>query len=207
MDSQHFQPLARADLPEETLDLARFLIGCTLVRVLADGARLACRIVETEAYPPGDAAGHAYTGQTARNRSLFRERGFSYVYLAYGLAWCANVSSGLAGVGSGVLLRAGEPLGGVADMARRRGAALGRPVRPLDITRGPGRLAQAMAIGREQDGLDLCAGGGELYLAGPRGAGEIGESVRIGITKEAHRAWRFYERGNPHVSGRRALSP
>ena len=178
------------------------------MRDLPDGMRLACRIVETEAYPPGDAAGHAFIGQTARNRSLFRACGFSYVYLAYGVAWCATVSSGAAGEGCGVLLRAGEPLEGIVEMERRRGALSGRAVRPLDIARGPGRLAQAMAIAKELDGLDLCTGSGELYLAAPvRGAGEIGVSVRIGITRQAHQPWRFYERGNPNVSGRRALSP
>ena len=101
-------PLARATLPVDTAALARFLIGKLLVRELPEGAASG-RIVETEAYVIGDAAGHAYGGMTPRNRSLFLERGHAYVYLAYGLSWMLNVSSEAKGVGAGVLIRALEP--------------------------------------------------------------------------------------------------
>ena len=118
--------LRRSELPTGTLQLARFLIGKTLVHDLPEG-RISGRIVETEAYPPGDAAGHAFRGQTPRNRSLFLERGHAYVYFAYGVHWLLNVSSELPGVGAGVLLRALELLEGVdlvQDESRKSRAGL-----------------------------------------------------------------------------------
>ena len=89
-------PLARAELPVETVSLARYLIGKILLREMPEGVA-GGRIVETEAYVVGDAAGHAYRGMTPRNRSLFLERGHAYVYLAYGSAYMLNVSSEIAG--------------------------------------------------------------------------------------------------------------
>src|SRR5271154_892930 len=98
-------PLSRADLPADTVEMARSLIGKTFAHDRPEG-RASGRIVETEAYPPGDPAAHAFIGPTRRNRSLFRERGYSYVYLGYGVSWLANVSSETEGVGAGVLIRA-----------------------------------------------------------------------------------------------------
>jgi DNA-3-methyladenine glycosylase len=187
--------LRRSELPADTVALARYLIGKTLVHDDAAG-RTAGRIVETEAYVIGDAAGHAYRGQTQRNRSLFLRRGHAYVYFIYGVAYLLNVSSEQAGIGAGVLLRALEPLEGILLMHQRRGAV---PMR--DLARGPGRLSVAMGVGIEHDGLDLCARG-PLWLGREmRAPGEIGVSVRIGITKEAHRELRFFERGSSFVSG------
>ena len=187
--------LHRAELPIDTAKLARFLIGKTLVHDLPVG-RLSGRIVETEAYVVGDAAGHAFRGQTQRNRSLFLERGHAYVYLAYGLHCMLNVSSEVPGVGAGVLLRALEPLEGIHLMRLRRAQA---PL--IDLARGPGRLAQAMGIGLRHDGLDLCAAG-PLWLGDSvRPMGDIGRSVRIGVSRETQRLLRFYERGSPYVSG------
>ena len=113
----HLRRLRRSELPANTLQLARFLIGKTLVHDLPEG-RISGRIVETEAYPPGDAAGHAFRGQTPRNGSLFLGRGHAYVYFAYGVYWLLNVSSEVPGVGAGVLLRALELLEGV-DLVQR----------------------------------------------------------------------------------------
>jgi DNA-3-methyladenine glycosylase len=192
--------LRRAELPVGTVALARYLIGKTLVRELPEG-RLSGRIVETEAYLVGDAACHAFRGPTPRNRSLFLARGHAYVYFIYGSYFMMNVSSERAGIGAGVLLRALEPCDGIAVMADRRGAAA-----PRDLARGPGRLAAAFAIDRSLDGLDLCAAGA-LWLAGPlRPRRPIGESVRIGLTVEAERVLRFYERGSLYVSGPRRLN-
>jgi len=192
-------PLARADLPADTASLARYLIGKLVVRSLPEGV-VSGRIVETEAYVVGDAAGHAYRGMTPRNRSLFLERGHAYVYLAYGTSHMLNVSSERPGIGAGVLIRAIEPLEGIAIMQRNRGIE-----RLRDLARGPGRLTAALQIDRRLDGLDLCRKG-PLWLArGDREPGEIGESVRIGISREAHRRLRFYLRGSPFVSGPRSL--
>ena len=119
-------PVARAELPVDTAALARFLIGKLLVRELPEGVASG-RIVETEAYVIGDAAGHAYRGMTPRNRSLFLERGHAYVYLAYGVSWMLNVSSEAPGIGAGVLIRALEPLEGIAIMRQQsRNRALAR---------------------------------------------------------------------------------
>jgi DNA-3-methyladenine glycosylase len=180
--------------------MARFLIGKVLVRDHPDG-RTSGRIVETEAYPPGDASGHAYRGETPARRSLFLRPGHGYVYFTYGSCYCFNVSSEPAGVGAGILIRALEPLEGIALMRRRRGTDTLR-----DLARGPGRLAVAMAIDRDLDGIDLCVKG-PLWLATcslPTGA--IASSVRIGISREANHLRRFHERGNPHVSGTKRLN-
>src|SRR5271170_2700874 len=115
------QRLRRADLPVDTATLARFLIGKTLVHDHPEG-RMSGRIVETEAYVIGDAAGHAYRGPTPRNRTLFLTRGHAYVYFVYDCWYALNVSGERAGVGAGVLLRALEPLEGIALMHRRRGS-------------------------------------------------------------------------------------
>ncbi len=182
------------------MEMARFLIGKILVRDTAEG-RTSGRIVETEAYPLGDASSHAFRGQTPRVRSMFLEKGHGYVYFTYGVHFCFNVCSEPLGIGAGVLIRALEPLEGIALMQRRRGTA-----RLLDLARGPGRVAAAMAIDRAIDGIDLCVAG-PLWLADGDPAAAIRKSRRIGISREAHRLRRFYERGNPHVSGPRRLSP
>lgn len=191
--------LRRADLPEESVALARYLIGKTLVRELPRG-RLAGRIVETEAYLPGDAACHAYGGVTQRNRALFMAHGHAYVYFIYGNHFMLNVSSERADVGAGVLLRAIEPLEGIGLMQKHRGIT-----RLRELTNGPGKLAQAFAINMQLYGEDYC-GSGPLWLADAvRPVARIGTSKRIGISRNAHRLLRFYEKGNPFVSGPRAL--
>jgi DNA-3-methyladenine glycosylase len=193
--------LARASVPADTIALARFLIGKILVRELPTGW-MSGRIIETEAYVVGDAAGHAYRGQTPRNKSLFLGPGHAYIYFAYGTSYLLNVSSEAAGIGAGVLIRAIEPMHGISAMQHNRGAK-----RLLDLTRGPGRLAAALRIDRRLDGLDLF-GGGPLWLGTVGHEPEaIGESTRIGITREVDRLLRFYIPGNPFVSGPRRLSP
>ena len=93
-----YRSLARSELPIDTVSLARYLIGKVLVRELLEGVATG-RIVETEAYVVGDAAGHAYRGMTRRNRSLFLERGHAYIHLAYGSSYMLNVSSEMPGIG------------------------------------------------------------------------------------------------------------
>lgn len=191
--------LRRADLPADTATLARFLIGKTLVHDHPAG-RMSGRIVETEAYVVGDSAAHAYGGQTPRNHSLFLDRGHAYVYFVYGCWYALNVSGESAGVGAGVLLRAVEPLEGVALMQRHRGIE-----RLVDLARGPGRLAAALDIDRRYDGADLCAPGLLWLGSAVRPAGRVGRSIRIGISREIERKLRFFERDNAFVSGPRRL--
>ena len=195
----------RAELPVDTVQLARFLIGKMLVRVLPEGVA-GGRIVETEAYDIGDPAGHAYRGLTPRNRALFLERGHAYVYLAYGISFMLNVSSETPGVGAGVLIRAIEPTVGVTIMARNRGVDRVREVALRDLARGPGRLCEALAIDRRLDGIDLCQAGPLSLGTDGQESGEIGQSKRIGITRAADRLLRFYVRGNRFVSGPQALN-
>ena len=194
-------PIARSELPDDTAALARYLIGKLVVRDLPEGI-ISGRIVETEAYVVGDAAGHGYRGMTARNRSLFLERGHAYVYLAYGTSMMLNVSNEMEGIGTGVLIRALEPLDGIAIMRRHRGVE-----RLRDLARGPGRLAAALRIDRSLDGLDLCREGPLWLAVDDHQAGDIGQGIRIGITKDADRPLRFYARGSPFVSGTRSLNP
>lgn len=191
--------LRRSELPEDTVELARLLIGKVLVRDRR-GGRTSGRIVETEAYPVGDAAGHAFIGMTLGNHSLFLAKGHAYVYFVYGSSYMCNVVAERRGVGAGVLLRALEPLGGISLMQRRRGMT------PMtELAKGPGRLAAAMAIDRRCDGIDLCAAGPLWLGVDERRAVRPSRSVRIGLTKEAHRLLRFYERGNAYVSGPRKM--
>jgi DNA-3-methyladenine glycosylase len=197
--------LHRSQLPVGTVDLARYLIGKIVVRDLP-GLQIAGRIVETEAYPPKDPAAHHYRGPTPRTQSMFLSPGHAYIYFSYGNHFMLNVSAEPPGVGGGILIRALEPLEGIAEMERRRGTD-----RLYDLTRGPGRLAQALDIDRSVNGVDLCAPG-PLWLgeiASPRDPAaktlhldrRMGISRRIGITRAAHRLLRFYERGSRFVSG------
>jgi DNA-3-methyladenine glycosylase len=191
--------LRRSELPVDTVALARFLIGKIVVHELPEG-RISGRIVETEAYPPGDPAGHHYRGPTPRIRSMYLSPGHAYVFFNYGAHFMLNVVSEPEGIASAVLIRALEPLEGVELMQRHR-----KTHRLLDLTRGPGRLAAALQIDRRHDGLDLCARGTLWLGVSKRPAGPIARTVRIGITRAAHQLFRFYERGNPFVSGPKRL--
>ena len=202
-------PLARSALPVDTAALARFLIGKLLVRELPEGAAIG-RIVETEAYVIGDAAGHAYGGMTPRNRSLFLKRGHAYlVYLAYGVSFMSfNVSRRSVGTGcAGVLIRASSSRSRAWRSCGKIEALSACATSP-EAREG---LPRALSIDRSLDGLDLCQEG-PLWLArddrdpGEVGEREIGESVRIGISRDAKRVLRFYVRGSPFVSGARSLN-
>jgi len=184
----------------DTVKLASYLIGKVVVHDVAQG-RLSGRIVETEAYPIGDPAGHAFRGKTASNSVLFLGRGYAHVYFVYGSSFMLNVTSEAHGVGGGVLVRAIEALEGIDLMQRSRGGT-----RLIDLTRGPGRLTEAMQIDLAQNGMDLCAASPLWLAATAQETGAIGTSVRIGLTRNVDRPWRFYERGNPYVSGPKKLN-
>jgi DNA-3-methyladenine glycosylase len=192
-------PLRRNDLPVDTVDLARFMLGKYLVHDLREG-RVAGRIVETEAYPIGDSTNHAWPGRRAYNGSMFLERGHAYVRLTYGIYNVINVVSEREGTGAAVLIRALEPIEGIEWMQARRPDA-----KPRDLARGPGRLALALGIDLRFDGADLCTGRG-LWLGAIDGKPmPFAVTTRIGIARETHRLLRFYEPGSPFVSGPRKL--
>jgi DNA-3-methyladenine glycosylase len=198
--SIHPQPIDRAALPMDTAALARFLIGKLVVRAFPDTLATA-RIVETEAYLTGDEASHGFRGPTPRNKVMFGPPGFAYVYLAYGVSFMLNVSSGEPGVGEAVLIRAAEPVAGLEAMRRCRGDVPAR-----DLLRGPGRLAKALDIDRSLDGIDLCVTGSLWLASGGEASGDIGVSMRIGITKDAMRPLRFFLKGSKFVSGPASLN-
>lgn len=196
-----YRRVTPGELPVGTRALARAMLGYVLVRRSAEGLA-AGRIVETEAYVPNDPACHAFSGKSARNATLFGPPHRAYVYLIYGTSFCFNLSSESDGTGAGVLVRALEPVEGIDLMRRRRGVE-----RVRELCRGPGRLCEALAIDRRFDGADpLC--GLDLWLAAPvLPVRRIRTSRRIGIRLAAHRRLRFYESGNPYVSGPLRLSP
>ena len=176
------------------------MLGKVLVRKLKEGIA-AGRIVETEAYLRNDPACHAFRGITPRNRSLFLEHGHAYVYLCYGTSYLLNVSSEPGGVGSGVLLRALEPMYGTEHMQRNA-----NHVKLTDLTRGPGRLTTALRVNLNHDGLNLFTD--EQLWIGSDGhkVKSIGKSVRIGLTKAADERLRFFVAGSRYLSGPRRLN-
>jgi DNA-3-methyladenine glycosylase len=183
---------SRAVLPRSfyrrpSLAVARDLLGRTLVRTLPDGTRLAGRIVEAEAYREDDPASHSYRGRTARTDVMFGLPGRLYVYFTYGMHFCMNVVTGEDGEGSAVLLRAVEPLEGLDRMAEHRGVEA-----PRLLCSGPGRLCQAFAVGREQNGADLVSGPHLRIERGtPAGDGDVLAGPRVGLTVALEQPWRF----------------
>lgn len=192
-------PLHRDDLPLDTVELARYMVGKYVVHDLPEG-RISGRIVETEAYPVCDSTSHAFIGLRAYNASLFMARGHAYVRLTYGVSYMLNMSSEAEGTGAGILIRAIEPLEGLALMqARRPGVSL------RDLARGPGRLTIALGIGQAFDGRDLCTGR-DLWIGRIEAEQTaVAATTRIGLSREMHRPLRFYEPGSPFVSGPRKL--
>jgi len=184
--------LTRRALPVATVELARHLIGKVLVHAAATG-RMSGRIVETEAYPPGDPTGYARPGLTTSNAPLFEARGHVYVRMVYGTCLTLNLAAEKEGVGAAVLIRALEPLDGLDHMQRRCPRVRGR-----DLLRGPGRLCAALGIGRDFSGEDL-ASSDRLWLEGGR-ALVVQVSTRIGLSRDQHRRLRFLERGSAFVS-------
>ncbi|PDT52809.1 MULTISPECIES: DNA-3-methyladenine glycosylase [Sinorhizobium] len=167
------------------------------VKVAADliGAEFAVSgiggiIVETEAYLPDDAASHSFAGTTNRNRSMFGPPAHAYVYLSYGLHWCLNF---VCLPGSAVLVRAIEPRWGLETMRERRGVSQDRL-----LCSGPGRVGQALAIGKEQDGLPLNGKPFQLSLQTKRPP--IATGLRVGISKAVEHPWRFGLEGSPFLS-------
>ena len=192
-----FVPLAREFYARPVLSVAKACIGMLLVHRTKEGV-VAGRIVETEAYRgPEDRAAHSYGGRrTARTEVMFGPPGYAYVFFVYGMHYQFNVVTTKDGAPHAVLVRAIEPVVGIELMAERRKL----PVTARELTNGPGKLCQALAIGRSEYGLDLC--GSTLFLAeGP--SVRSASSVRIGIDYAgdwAEKPWRFFDPKSRYVS-------
>ena len=177
-------------------DLGRFLdrpaheVAVDLIGALLTHDGVGGRVVETEAYAADDPASHSYSGPTERNAAMFGAAGHAYVYRSYGIHWCFNV---VCKPGSAVLVRALEPTVGLPSMTRRRGVE-----NVLALCSGPGKLCQALAISKAQNGLPV--GHGALRLEMAAGRPEIVAGPRIGISKAIDVPWRF------GLSGSRFLS-
>lgn len=183
------------------------LLGKVLIRREKDKS-LVGRIVEVEAYlGADDPAAHAYVGRTPRNAVLFGPPGHAYVYFIYGNHYCLNVSCLPDGIPGGILFRALEPLEGIEEMFRLRGIGAASDLRRL--TSGPGRLAAALAIGRQRDnGKDLTDAESDLYIADdgsppPR----VLITRRIGISRATEMPLRYIVAGNKFVSGKAISCP
>ncbi len=190
--------LTREFYARPVLIVARECIGKVLVNRTADGIA-AGRIVEAEAYRgPLDLAAHSARGLTKRTTAMYGPPGYAYVYLLYGISWAMNLVTTANGKPHAVLIRAIEPLRGIDLMARRRR----KPPDSRELTNGPGKLTNALAITGDDYGRDLCGGG--LYLENcDLPVGRIGRSPRINVSyagRWASMRWRFYERGNRYVS-------
>jgi DNA-3-methyladenine glycosylase len=189
------------------LDVARDLVGCTLLFAGVGG-----RIVETEAYAPGDRASHSFRGRTARNAVMFGPPGRLYVYFTYGMHFCANLVCEAEGVGAAVLLRALEPTNGLERMAERRGPVVRRRDGTVDgrlLCGGPARLTQALALGRAENGLP--AWRAPLLVLPRSGCGardpaswssrppEVVVTPRIGVGDDQS-PWRFVDARSAYLS-------
>ncbi len=218
-------PLPRTFYQRDPITVARDLLGKTLHRRSRQGLTSGT-IVEVEAYlAKGDSACHAFRGPTPRNRTMFGPPGHLYVYSIHA-RYCLNAVTEQAGIASAVLIRAIEPLAGLAVMRARRGRA-----KPIDYARGPARLCEACDVTRRLDGWDLTRGR-RIWIAagnldseaagtgdsgfGHSGSGNslaclgfrTGQSPRIGVTSAQHAPLRFFVDGSPYVSGpRRDHSP
>ncbi|MGP3962460.1 DNA-3-methyladenine glycosylase [Nonomuraea sp. 3N208] len=206
-----FAALPRSFFDRPSHEVAPDLLG----RVLAHGS-VAVRLTEVEAYggPGEDPAAHTYRGRTPRNAVMFGPPGHLYVYFTYGMHFCANLVCLPDGFGSAVLLRAGEVVEGLAEARARR--SNGKPLADRDLARGPARLAVALGLMREHNGLDAILEGSPLgrprqsatMLEGvPAEALSIRSGPRTGISTAKEVPWRFWIDGDPTVSPYRAHVP
>lgn len=196
--------LTKGFYARDALEVAADLIGCVLYHASPEG-RSALRLVEVEAYRgPLDPGSHGYRGMTPRTRTMYGPPGRLYVYFTYGMHWCSNVVCGPDGVCSAVLLRAGEPVEGVELMRARRAQGDDRL-----LAAGPGRLTQAMGIGKADDGASLLRGG-RFWIARDDltetcRRGPLARTRRIGLApgRGDELEYRFVLSGHPYASRRR----
>ncbi len=186
---------------QDTVELARRLLGCLLIHRTPDGVA-GGMIVEAEAYVGAiDKACHAYRNRSERTEIMYHDGGYAYVYFIYGMHHCFNVVTGPQGEGNAVLIRALEPVIGLELMQRRRNTKAVQ-----NLCSGPGKLCQALAIAKNEYGLDLCAADSPLRLIRYRHIPgvQIGATPRINVAYAEEAAagpWRFYVKNSPYVSG------
>lgn len=189
------------------LEVAPDLLGRVLVRLTPQGP-IEVRLTEVEAYDGmADPGSHAYRGRTERNASMFGPPGHAYVYFTYGMWHCLNLVCREAGVASGVLLRAGEVIRG-QELARTRRATARKD---HELAKGPARLATALGVDREFNGIDICAGPKaplSVLQGAPAPADRVRNGPRTGVGGEgATHPWRFWVSDDPSVSPYRAHVP
>jgi len=197
------KPIEAAWLGRCATEVAPDLLGCTLVRRWEDGRCIRGRIVEAEAYTPGDPACHAYRRRTARNAVMFGPAGFSYVYLIYGMYHCLNVVTDADGAPSAVLLRALQ-LETIPPEANPRNE------KPTRVAAGPGKLCRALDIDLSHTETPLKPGQSlwlehrspDLTQAWEDGAIAVTQTTRIGISQGIDHPWRWYVTASPAVSKR-----
>jgi DNA-3-methyladenine glycosylase len=189
--------LGRAFYSRKSTIVARELIGKKLVRHLDNGKSLSGIIVETEAYGGArDPASHAYVGKTKRNEVMFGKAGVAYVYFTYGFHYCLNFVTGADGTASAVLIRAVEPRQGIETMMKLR-----HKTKLSEIASGPGKICQAFSIDSHLNGVDVTRKDSPIQVLNAAARRfHVSSSPRIGINVAKNRMWRYYARGNIHVS-------
>lgn len=192
--------LGRDYYDRDTLEVARELLGCTLVHDGPDGVASG-RIVEVEVYQgEDDPACHAAAGRTKRTEPLYSRPGHAYIYLIYGMYYCLNAVTRAEGMPSAVLIRALEPLDGLDRMRSRRAARARRrtPVADLDLANGPGKLCDALGLTLDHNRLDLI--GDTLWIEPGAPPAEVAWTPRVGIKVGTDRLWRCFDSESPYVS-------
>ncbi|MFT4245558.1 MAG: DNA-3-methyladenine glycosylase [Micrococcaceae bacterium] len=172
---------------------AKRLLGCELLCTI-DEETVRVKIVEVEAYDQEDEASHTFNGQTKRNAVMFKSAGHMYVYFTYAMHHCCNIVCGKSGFGSGILVRAVEPLEGIDAIEERRGMS------GVNVTNGPGKVCKALNIDLKYTGHDLAKPPIQLLKKPKLTENQITVGTRIGISKAANRMRRFYITNNPYVS-------
>jgi len=194
--------LPRSFYTRSTLTVAKELLGKTFVRII-DGEILSGMIVETEAYLHNDLACHTFRGKTERNKVMFNDGGYLYVYFTYGMHYCSNIVTNKENIGEAVLIRAVEPITGINVMKKNRfpNDHHLKSDRHLHlITNGPAKFAQAFSLTKFENGIDLL--GNKIFIAEGEtlSSSRIVSTTRIGINTAIEKKWRFYINGNEWIS-------
>ncbi len=188
------KPINRKFYKRHPTKVAKGLLGKLLVRKL-NKKTIYGKIVETEAYSSDDPASHSYRGTTERNKIMFGEVGYAYVYFTYGNHFCLNVTAKGFEPAGAVLIRAVEPIEGIKIMEKLRNT---NDVR--NLTSGPGKLTRAFFIDKRFNGIDMTKEG-ELFIANRKVEDlKIKTTPRIGISSAQKKLWRFIIEGNKFVS-------